>query len=190
MQIIRKIKPQQRKKARISPPTGLSRPSNPDMVPSSQSDEEELPPADHQLSGVSTTNKAGATNSSKLPTHRDGESTNAMTVNDHASASQDEVMKDAELDLEPLKPVQLTQMLTPPLSDLSSSPPTPIVSDGAKKSTQNIIADIKARAYAKSFSPESDQFEFQDNLDSSEDEQLPTLPLPAPRSKKWVSQNR
>jgi len=177
------MKPQQRKKARVSPPTEFSQPSNPDMVPSSQSDEEELATA-NQVSGASTANRGGATKRSKLPTpHQDDESVGAMVIDDHASIFQDEIMRDAE----PLKPTfQTTQMLTPPLSDLSSPPSTPTAS--AKKSTQNIIASIKARAYAKSFSsPESDQYDFQDDLDSSDDVPLPSLPLHAPRQRRWVS---
>ena len=172
------MQPQQRKKARVSPSTEFPQQSDPDMVPSSQSDEEELATADC----ASTANRGGVTKRSNLPTpHRDDEGVDAMAVDDnHPSLFQD--VKVAER----LRPaVQITQMLTPPLSDLSSPPPTPIAS--AKKSTRNIIADIRARAYAKSFSsPESDQFDFQDLLDSSEDEQLPTLPLPAPKQRRWV----
>lgn len=182
IELIHKMKPQQRKKARISPPTEFSHTSNSDMVPSSQSDEEELATA-NQVIGATMANRGGATKRSKLPTpHRDDEGVDAMEIDDHASVFQDEVMRDAE----PLKPAfRITQMLTPPLSDLSSPPPTPVAS--AKNSTQNIIASIKARAYAKSFSsPESDQYDFQDDLDSSDDEPLPTLPLPAPRQRKWV----
>jgi hypothetical protein len=145
------------------------------MVPSSQSDEEELP-----QQHVFTSNK-GETKISKLPTpHRDDEASDAMAVEgNHTPVPQD------ELDTEPWRPVQVTQMLTPPLSDLSSSPLTPIVTTVAKKSTQNIIDAIKARAYAKSLSsPESGQLDFQDDLDSSNDERLPILPLPVSKPRK------
>lgn len=122
---------------------------------------------------VSTATRGGATRGSKL-SRDDGP--NVMAVDDDDSRiPQDEIMKD---DLS--TSVKVIQMLTPPSSDLPSLPPTPVAPDSAKKSTQNIIADIKARAYAKRFSsPDSDQLDFQDDLDSSDDDEL-ILPLPAP----------
>jgi len=72
-----------------------------------------------------------------------------------------------------------SQMLTPPSMDHSFSVPTPLPSDPATKTAQ-IIAQIKARAYAKTqSSPEVAPLEFNDDLDDSSDGDsfLPVLPF-------------
>lgn len=175
----------QRKKPRVSPPAQLSRPSIPDIVPSSQSDEAELLTTNHQLNGASAANKGVSNKISKLftPPH-EARAADAMEVDDNCVLiSQVEPMKNLKLDAEPLNSAaQVVQMLTPPLSDPFSPTPTPVV---PKKSIQNVIAAIKARAYAKSISsPDPDELDFQDDLDSSDDDQLPILPLPASKPQK------
>ena len=70
-----------------------------------------------------------------------------------------------------------SEMLTPPLTDHSSSAPTPLPLDPATKTAQ-IIAQIKERAYAKiQSSPEVAPLEFNDDLDESSDDDsfLPAL---------------
>ena len=175
----------QRKKPRVFPPPQLSRPSIPDIVPSSQTDEAELPTSKHQLNGASAANEDVSNKISKPFTPpREAQATDAMEVDGHyALISQDEGAKDLKLDAKPLKSaVQVVQTLTPPLSDPFSPAPTPVVH---KKSIQNMIAAIKARAYAKSISsPDSDEPGFQDDLDSSDDDQLPILPLPTSKPKR------
>jgi len=108
------------------------------------------------------------------------EDDSAMVVDDHTAIvnleSQDEVLKVAQ-SLQPS--TSQSQMLTPPSSDLSSGPPTPL-QNTTGRTTRDIIDEIKARAYAKSLStPEYDQVDFEEELASSDDEQLPDLLLPA-----------
>lgn len=82
-------------------------------------------------------------------------------------------------------PVQ-THVLTPPLSDLPSSPNTPHVLDAGTKTAQ-IVAKIKAEAYANVPSSPEPQvaLEFRDTLeeDSSEEEEL-VAALFVPEKKK------
>jgi len=59
---------------------------------------------------------------------------------------------------------------TPPSSDPSSLPATPVALDVASK-TAKIIADIKARAYARNTPSPEPVFEFNDILESSSDEE-------------------
>ena len=141
-----------RKKVRLSPPEDFSRVGS--LVPSSQSDEENL---------VSVKEQA------HLPTLT-LENNESMEVN----ANNDFI---SEFTTKATSPN--CQMLTPPLTDHSFPAPTPILLDPATKTAQ-IIAQIKERAYAKIHSsPEVAPLEFNDDLDDSSDDDsfLPVLPF-------------
>jgi hypothetical protein len=168
---------QHRKKARLSSPVVSSQTSNTALIPSSQSNEEELPSAESQQF-LSTAASNNAITLFALPTPHPDEDDFAMAVDDDeqnpsSRFSQNESMKIVS----PENSILISPMLTPPLSDLSLLPPTP--KPVSKTMAADIIADIKARAYAKILSsPEPDDVDFKIELVSSDDEEdLPVVPL-------------
>ncbi|KAF9529383.1 hypothetical protein CPB83DRAFT_893485 [Crepidotus variabilis] len=165
------------KKARLSSPAapepGPSNISSMDIVPSSQSDEEELPSAPPRFPIVTTASK-GSTKHSTLPTPHpeDDNDSFAMAIDQgqHGPSTPSRVLP------LPNSTRNYRQMITPPSSDRPDLPPTPVALTQAAK-TAKIIADIKARAYARNVSSPEPLLDFQDELESSEDEDLPILPL-------------
>jgi len=169
--------PQQRKKARLSsPPESLIG----GLVPSSQSDEEELVSVE-----LRTLQSSAIQKQVPLPTP-DHDGSFAMLIDEvdiHSSplTSPIEGSKAAEL------PSRVShtniQILTPPSSDLPSIPPTPVALDQASK-TAKIIADIKARAYERSLSSPEPYLHFNEELESSDDDDLPPIAIVAKTSKR------
>jgi hypothetical protein len=139
-----------RKKARLSSPEDFSRVGS--LVPSSQSDEENL---------------ASMKEQAHLPTLT-LENNESMEIN----ANNDLIYEFTTKATSPN-----CQMLTP-LTDHSFSAPTPILLDPATNTVQ-IIAQIKERAYAKIHSSPEVAPEFNDDLDDSSDDDsfLPVLPF-------------
>ena len=174
---------QRRKKARLSSPEGPSQSETGNLVPSSQSDEDEL----IRLGTEPVPQKNGlhyTQTSSLLLTPNAG--------NDSMNVDED-LFSDRQLPLDSVSSTSKSithtssspfdQILTPPVSDPLPLPSTPVALDAATKSAK-IIAEIKARAYANSMSsPETVPFEFNDELESSSDEDdLLTMPNRAPKS--------
>ncbi|KAF8973202.1 hypothetical protein BDZ97DRAFT_1912770 [Flammula alnicola] len=167
-----------KKKARLSSPEATSLSEGAELVPSSQSDEEELPPTKMEQS-----HQKGIPNSGGKPNRspEDEDEDVSMNVDEDFFADSSSPLP-ATLPAGKLLARQESQssdlIMTPPPSDIVSEPPAPVALDQASK-TAKIIAEIKARAYAKILSsPEVLPLEFNDQLDSSSDEEdfLPTLP--------------
>lgn len=160
-----------------------SQTSNTALIPSSQSNEEELPSAESQQC-LSTAAPNDTITWFALPTpHRD-EDDFAMAVDDDQQNSSSRIVQNEYMKLvSPENPVPIGSMLTPPLSGSSSLPPTP--NPVSKTMAEDIIADIKARAYAKILSsPELDNVDFKIELASSDEEDLPVVPLPSTKVKR------
>lgn len=119
-----------------------------------------------------------------LPTpHQDEDNDYAMAIDDAQQSFSSSFSLVQNKDIFPEMNVPSGQMPTPPLSDLLSLSPTPVPHIQVSKAVAaDIIADIKAQAYAKSLtSPDLDDINF-DNVDfnielDSSDEDLPVLPL-------------
>jgi len=200
----------QSKKRRICPPGPSSLHSSSSLVPSSQSDEEELAPLRSKAQSTDVKEAVDHWRKEALPPSPDVD-------NDDDRAAQMEI--EPSLSSSPLtsrftspltEPEHGTKLQrptpaspfspgfghipTPPYTDRHSDdvtmPPTPIALDPATKAAQ-IIADIKARAYAATLlSPESSpSLEFKDELsDSSDDEMLPFVPVPV-KGKRYSSRH-
>ena len=132
------------------------------LVPSSQSDEEDLASMKKQehLPTFTLENNEGmviSTDNNLVPKPtRKATSTNCLSRTPNSTSHS------------------ASQMPTPPLT---VSAPAPIPLDPATKTAQ-IIAQIKERAYAKTHcSPEVTPLEFIDDLDDSDDDFLPVLPF-------------
>ncbi|CAA7259137.1 unnamed protein product [Cyclocybe aegerita] len=164
--------PQQRKKARLSSPVESSKSTATELVPSSQSDEEELASTTAQMNGHSIVISQAKQVLPPTPDQDDGESMYMDVDEPITIASTPDALSTSK---QPAREDSRTfdQIMTPPPSDLPSMPPTPVALDQATKTAQ-IIADIKARAYAKSVSsPEPAPLEFNETLDSSDDDLEP-----------------
>ncbi|KIM40065.1 hypothetical protein M413DRAFT_446218 [Hebeloma cylindrosporum] len=172
-----------RKKARLSSPEGHSRSETGKLIPSSQSDEDEL----FRLGAEPVTPKNGSdypqkssfpstpnANYDGMDVDEDLFSNKQLPSGSASSTSKSIIQKSSS---------PFDQTRTPPVSDPLPLPPTPVALDAASKSAK-IIAEIKARAYANSMSsPEAAPFEFNDELESSSDEDdLLTLPNIVPKS--------
>jgi hypothetical protein len=174
---------QRRKKARLSSPEGPSRSEAGNLVPSSQSDEDEL----FRLGTESVPPKNGSDYSQKssLPltpnVRNDGMDVDEDLFSNRQLPSESASSTSKSIAHKSSSPFD--QILTPPVSDPLPLPPTPVALDAASKSAK-IIAEIKARAYANSMSsPETVPFEFDDELESSSDEDdLLTMPNIIPKS--------
>ncbi|KDR75827.1 hypothetical protein GALMADRAFT_140422 [Galerina marginata CBS 339.88] len=200
--------PQTRKKARLSSPLEVPPLCKAeDVVPSSQSDEEEL------SSEVKSNVKGRVLSQQQTrPPPSELNKTNGIPMNmdEYAAAELGSTSTSSlasgnilgELDGETQEPT-----FTHPSSGLPSMPPTPVALDAASK-TAKIIADIKARAYARSLSsPESTPLKFNEQLDDSSDDEdiLSVMPIqlkkassptsstataPAQRSTRYSLRNR
>ncbi|KAJ3511744.1 hypothetical protein NLJ89_g3917 [Agrocybe chaxingu] len=174
--------PQQRKKARLSSPIESSESTATELVPSSQSDEEELASTAAQTNGHSIVLSRPKQVLPPTPDQDDGESM-CMDVDVPITiASPPDTPSTSK---QPAREGSRTfdQIITPPPSDLPSMPPTPVALDQATKTAQ-IIADIKARAYAKNLSsPEPAPLEFNETLDSSDDDLEPLELFAQPKHK-------
>lgn len=150
------------------------------MIPSSQSDEQEL-------------SIENAANVPKLVVDVDNVSRNnswSITPERNMVDNSMEVDHDPELSPITTPPTdgwlssqqgsQSSEPGTPPPSGPSSIPPTPVVLDCASKTAQ-IIAEIKAKAYATvTSSPEPVTLELDDHSDLSSDDEEATFPLLLP----------
>ncbi|KAF8806404.1 hypothetical protein BYT27DRAFT_7212091 [Phlegmacium glaucopus] len=157
--------PQSRKKARLSPPEVSSRVAS--LVPSSQSDEEDLTSMKEQTYPPTLTWENDESMEISVDNNPISEPTTKSTSTNCHSRTPNSTSHSTD------------QMLTSPVTDHSFSAPTPLPLDPATKAAQ-IIAQIKARAYAKSqSSPEMAPLEFNDDLDDSSDDDsfLPILPF-------------
>ncbi|KAF9566704.1 hypothetical protein CPC08DRAFT_703669 [Agrocybe pediades] len=146
--------PQLGKKRRTSSPLKQKQNFNTEVIPSSQSDEE-LP-----LWTAAATVPDSATPAvepSSCPTTPD-------RVNQHDNATSQAVSP------------SLDRPRTPSFGDLPSVPATPVALDVASK-TAKIIADIKARAYARELSSPEPTLEFNDAPEISSDEEEDILPI-------------
>jgi len=152
--------------------------SNTALIPSSQSNEEELPSAESQQC-LSTALSNDIITRFALPSPHPDEDDFAMAVDDDQQNSSSRFGQHESMKLvSPENPIPIGPMLTPPLSDLSPLPPTP--NPVSKITAADIIANIKARAYAKILSsPELDEVDFKIELASSDEEDLPVVPLPS-----------
>lgn len=176
----RKLNPKSQKRARLS--TAEDPELSELLIPSSQSDEEEV-----SIFNDSPKLKTNAADNNYPALHTPRSLTperdiDAMQIDNSACESLN------PLDL-PSSPVvegpssqqgsePFDQMMTPPPSDLPSVHSTPVALNPASKTAQ-IIADIKARAYAQATSsPENVPLEMVEPSDSSSDEDdfLPILP--------------
>ncbi|EDR08791.1 uncharacterized protein LACBIDRAFT_296212 [Laccaria bicolor S238N-H82] len=202
---VKRMQTPQSKKRRISSPGPSSLHSSSSLVPSSQSDEEELAPS--RSKARSTDVKAvDHWRKETLPHSPDVDSDDdraAQTEIDPLLSSSPltsrftSPLTEPEHDTNLQRPTPASpfspgfgHIPTPPYTDRHSNdapmPPSPIALDPATKAAQ-IIADIKARAYAATLlSPESTpSLEFKDELsDSSDDEMLPFVPVPAKEKSK------
>ena len=153
--------PKSRKKARLSPAEEPSRLSF--LVPSSQSDEEDLVFVKEQAYSPTPTLENDESMEISVDNNLVSEPTTKATSTNFHSRTPNSTSRSTG------------QMSTPPLT---VSAPTPIPLDPATKTAQ-IIAQIKKRAYAKTYSsPEVAPLEFIDDLDDSDDDSfLPVLPL-------------
>ena len=193
----------QSKKRRICSPGPSSLHSSSSLVPSSQSDEEELAPS---RSKVQSTDVKAVDHWRKeaLPPSPDVDNdddcaaqidpllssspltsrfTSPLTEPEHGTELQ------CPMPTSPFSP-GFGHIPTPPYTGGTTMPPTPIALDSTTKAAQ-IIADIKARAYAATLlSPESSpSLEFKDELsDSSDDEMLPFVPVPV-KGKRYLSRH-
>ncbi|KAF8161155.1 hypothetical protein B0H34DRAFT_795986 [Crassisporium funariophilum] len=163
--------PKSRKKARHSLIDESSQQSSNSLIPSSQSDEEEL----ESMQTVSTAVKAKAIDWRKqaLPHEHEEDETGVQMPMD-----VDPIPRTI-LPTTPISASQSEQLRTPPLTGHQSMPPTPVALNPTTKTAQ-IIAQIKARAYAQIVSsPEPAALEFDDELEESSDEEaiLPAVPL-------------
>ena len=174
---------QRRKKARLSSPESPSRSEAGNLVPSSQSDEDEL----FRLGAEPVPAKNGLDypQKSSLPltpsVRNDGMDVDEDLFSNRQLPSESASSASKSITHKSSSPFD--QILTPPVSDPLPLPPTPVALDAASKSAK-IIAEIKARAYANSMSsPETVPFEFDDELESSSDEDdLLTMPNIIPKS--------
>ena len=176
---------QRRKKARLSSPEGPSRSETENPIPSSQSDEGEL-------FGLGT-EPAPLKNGSDCPqkscppfissADHDGMNVDEDPFSHNPKQLPSESASSTPKSIAHNSSPPFDQILTPPVSDPLPLPATPVALDAASKSAK-IIAEIKARAYANSMSsPETVPFEFDDELESSSDEDdLLTMPNIAPKS--------
>jgi len=174
---------QRRKKVRLSSPEGPSRSEARNLVPSSQSDEDELfrlgtePVPQNNVSDYPQKSSLPLTPSvgnDGMDVDEDLFSNRQLPSGSASSTSKSITHKSSS---------PFDQILTPPVSDPLPLPPTPVALDAASKSAK-IIAEIKARAYANGMSsPETVPFEFDDELESSSDEDdLLTMPNIIPKS--------
>ncbi|GLB37490.1 hypothetical protein LshimejAT787_0405410 [Lyophyllum shimeji] len=146
-----------KKKQRLSSPEPCG-----ELVPTSQSDEFEMAPAH-------------STQRDPALVKRSVDEWRHNAVSDPASLS-DNPFKES-----PNIPTVTLEGTPPPpnrLSSLSPLPASPMVLDPTTKAAQ-IIADIKARAYAESLRnrPETPVREFKDELSDSDDDMLPESPI-------------
>lgn len=155
--------PQTSKKARLSPE---EEPGT--IIPSSQHEEQEL-----TLKGGNPIRPGAKSQERAIPLTPDGD------------CRSDKMLVDSEWTPQPCQETLSTtkmkpsdrnanksltpadQMLTPPLSDLSSIPPTPRIVNTDQK-----IAELRAAVYADTVpSPEPSPAEFKEELESSSDEE-------------------
>jgi hypothetical protein len=166
--------PRSRKKARLSSPEDSFQVGS--LVPTSQSDEEDLASMKEQAQLPTPTLENDKDMDLSLePTLDNDEDMNISSDNSLFSEPTSKAKSTNYHSRTPNSTSHSTgQMLTPPLT---VSAPTPIPLDPATKTAQ-IIAQIKERAYAKTHSsPEVAPLEFIDDLDESDDDFLPVLPL-------------
>ncbi|KAF8897045.1 hypothetical protein CPB84DRAFT_1781409 [Gymnopilus junonius] len=157
--------PQRKKKARVSSSEAPDRAESIQFVPSSQSDEELPIKKSHAVTTIvrdSPSTDGYSASLMNLDTPEDNVAGLPSTSGSWSPFNKTSSRQEGE-------PLNLPS--TPPSSDLPSIPPTPVALDAASK-TAKIIADIKARAFAKCLSsPESVPLEFNDLLESSSDEE-------------------
>ncbi|KAF5317075.1 hypothetical protein D9611_003839 [Ephemerocybe angulata] len=171
-----------RKKARMSSPYEASQGSTSSLVPSSQSDEEELSSPSSNVSRLAGRESPKTWRKQGLP------------PTPHSTDGSEPMEVDEEPLTEPSTPGNgfettgsfsaSSHVLTPPYTDRASDdipaiPPTPVALDPAAK-TALVIEQIKARAMAAAKSlHESKEHEMDiavpDVLDDSDDEDFPTL---------------
>ncbi|KAF6761230.1 hypothetical protein DFP72DRAFT_880461 [Ephemerocybe angulata] len=171
-----------RKKARMSSPYEASQGSTSSLVPSSQSDEEELSSPSSNVSRLAGRESPKTWRKQGLP------------PTPHSTDGSEPMEVDEEPLTEPSTPGNgfettgsfsaSSHVLTPPYTDRASDdipaiPPTPVALDPAAK-TALVIEQIKARALAAAKSMyESKEHEMDiavpDELDDSDDEDFPTL---------------
>lgn len=148
------------------------------MIPSSQSDEQEL-------------SIGNTTNAPELVADVDNVSRNtSWSITPERNMDNDDMEIDKELSalssmttpptdgwLSSQHGSQSSDPGTPPPSGPSSMPPTPVALDRASKTAQ-IIAEIKAKAYATATSsPEPVTLELDDHSDTSSDEEQDIFPM-------------
>ncbi|KJA14138.1 hypothetical protein HYPSUDRAFT_49434 [Hypholoma sublateritium FD-334 SS-4] len=152
-----------------------------DMIPSSQSDEQELSfenAADVPKLVVDVDNVSRNTSWSITPERN--MDNNTMEVDRDLSELSPITTPPTDSWLSTPQGSQSSDPGTPPPSGLSSIPPTPVVLDCASKTAQ-IIAEIKAKAYATvTSSPEPVTLELDDHSDLSSDDEEATFPLLLP----------
>ena len=155
--------PRSRKKARLSPPEDSYRVGF--LVPSSQSDEEDLASMKEQAHLPTLTLENNESMEISIDNNLISEPTTKVTSMNCHSRTPNSTSHST------------SQIPTPPLT---VSAPTPIPLDPATKTAQ-IIAQIKEKAYANTHSsPEVAPLEFIDDLDDSDDDSfLPVLPFVA-----------
>ena len=174
--------PQQKKKARMLTSDVSNRIQPVRFVPSSQSDEE-LPAMDSEPDvGPISCRESSITDDESnhlMDMDVDEDKTEAQEAARGSWSPSNELSSRTEAQTPDL-------FSTPPSSDAPPMPPTPVALDAASK-TAKIIADIKARALAKSMSsPEPALPEFIEELESSSDEEgilsvLPVTRIPVTR---------
>jgi hypothetical protein len=177
------IKPKTRKKPRLSSPEPSFQPLTQDFVPSSLSDERDMLPRqasqrNHQ--GVKRNVDEWLQNTPSAEAFDSGFDDTPMDVDMDGLACSSATKSSRILRGYNPSPRFASPMFdredTPPPTNLPSTlsplPPSPMVLDGNERSAQ-IIADIKARAYAASMSSELDSppMEFKEELDDSSDEE-------------------